>query len=159
MFIAERLSARRIIAQCGLRSRLEFLCMYVYVRTSGVARVCTFVHVCMYVRTYDVHIHICVLGFMCLACHESYMLHTHIRCCCTLCCCGMTPSLLGRDESAHTYAHVCLLGFTCLACVGPVMRATQAYICTNDVAHCATVARRHCYPCAMSLHKTASSAN
>ena len=28
--------------------------MYVYVRTSGVARVCAFVHVCMYVRKYDV---------------------------------------------------------------------------------------------------------
>ena len=32
------------------------------------------------------------------------------------------------------------------------------YIRTNDVAaHCATVARRHRYSCAMSPHKTASS--
>ena len=46
--------------------------MYVYVRTSGVARVrvCAFVHVCMYVRKYDVRtyvrIRICVLGFACV---------------------------------------------------------------------------------------------
>ena len=72
---------------------------------------------------------------------------------------GTTPSLLGRDESART--HVCAyMGFTCLACVGPAMRATRTYIRTNDVAaHCATVARRHRYSCAMSPHNTASSAN
>ena len=41
--------------------------------------------------------------------------------------------------------------FTCLACVGLAIRATRAYIRTNDVAaHCATVARRHRYSCAMT---------
>ena len=92
--------------------------------------------------------------------HKSYTcLHTYIRrCCCTLCYCSTTPSLLGRDGSARTYVCACvLLGFTCLACVGPAMRATQAYIRTNDVAaHYATVAQHQRYSCAMSPHKTAS---
>ena len=111
--------------------------LYVYVRTSGVARVCAFVHACMYVRIRNIRTWV----------HVS--------------CCGTTPSLLGRDESTRTY--VCAyasLGLTCLAFIGPAMGATRAYIRTNDVAaHFATVARRHRYSCAMSPHKTASSAN
>ena len=40
------------------------------------------------------------------ASHESYAgLHTHKRCCCTLCYCSTTPSLLVRDESAIQLIH------------------------------------------------------
>ena len=64
---------------------------------------------------------------------------------------------LTRTSTSYAYA---LLEFTCLTCAGPVMRATRAYISTNDVAaHCATVARRYRYSCTMSPHKTATSAN
>ena len=111
-----------------------------------------------------VRIRICVLGLMCHACVGPTMratrayIHTYdvAAHCATV---GTTPSLLGPDESARTYvcAYV-LLGFTCPACVG---LAVRAYIRTNDVAaHCATVARRHCYSCAMTRSaQTASSAN
>ena len=138
-----------------------YVCMYVYVRTSGVARVCAFVHVSMYVRKYDIRTYTHMrTGFMCLstlACIGPTMRATHVYIhtydvpahCATF---GTTPSLLGRDESARMY--VCtyvLLGFTCLACVGLAMRATQDYIRTNDVAaHCATLARRHHYSCTMT---------
>ena len=102
---------------------------------------------CTYVSMTYVRIHICVhVSCMRWASHESYI-HTYdVAHCATV---GTTPSLL---ESARTYvcAYV-LLGFTCLACVGPAMRATRAYIRTNDVAaHCATVAQRHRYSCAMT---------
>ena len=81
-----------------------YVCMYVYVRTSGVACVCAFVHVCMYVRM--MYVRMCTwvhVSCMRWASHESYTrLHTHIQCCCTLCYCYTMPSLLVRDESAHT---------------------------------------------------------
>ena len=87
---------------------------------------------CTYIHTYDVathcatvgttpsllgcdessHMHICayvLLGFTCLACAglamratQAYNVHTHKRCCCTLCYCSMTPSLLVRSDTVCT---------------------------------------------------------
>ena len=135
-----------------------YVCKYVYVRTSGVARVCAFVHVCRtYVSMTHVRIRICVHGFMCLACVGPAMratrahVHTYdvaVRCATV----GTTPSLLGHAESACTYvcAYV-LLGFTCLACVGLATRATRAYIphkrfcCT--LCYCSTTMTRSAQNC------------
>ena len=41
-----------------------YVCMYVYVRTSGVAHVCVFVHVCMYVRKYDVRMYMHMRAYL-----------------------------------------------------------------------------------------------
>ena len=134
-----------------------YVCMYTYILpVSHVsARLCTCTST--YTRMTYERIRICVLRFMCYACIGPAMratrtyIHTYnvAAHCATV---GTTPSLLGHDESART--NVCayvLLGFTCLACVGLAMRATRAYIHTNDVAaHCATIARRHHYLCAMT---------
>ncbi len=57
--------------QCGLRSRLEFLCMYVCIHMYFRCRTCLRIRARVHVlRKYDVRIRICVqvLGFMCLAC-------------------------------------------------------------------------------------------
>ena len=52
VIIAERLTRHATYVWAGA---LSFY-VRMYVRTSGVARVCAFMHVCMYVRKYDVRI-------------------------------------------------------------------------------------------------------
>ena len=68
---------------------------------------------------------------------------SHVSACSCTCACTYVSMTYVRIQ-------ICVLGFMCLACVGPAMRATRAYIRTNNVAaHCATVARRRCYSGAM----------
>ena len=135
-----------------------YVCMYVCMNTYVLpvshvsAHSCTCA--CTYVSMMYVRMHIIMRTWV--ACVGPAMratrtfIHTYVVAahCATV---GTTASLL-RRASACTYVCVyVLLGLTCLACVGLAMRATRAYICTNDVAaHCATVAQRHRYLCVMT---------
>ena len=134
-----------------------YVCMYVHtcLRIHTRVHVLTFVRIC-YIYIYIYHVSLHVLGqpreLHVLTYTHTMLLHIVLY----------TMAQHHRYSGSHVrrYVHMALLGFTCLACIGLAMRATQAYIRTNDVAaHCATVARHHCYSCAMSPHKTASSAN
>ena len=88
--------------------------------------------------------HMVYVSCMRWASHESYAgldLHMHKRCCCTLCYCSTTPSLLRRDESTRTYVRM-RIWFTCLACVGLAMRATAGLHthkrCCCTLRYCST---------------------
>ena len=111
-------------------------------------------YVCMYVRTclrVRAHVHVLTfvrihytLGSCVFACigPATRATRTYIHTYDVAAHCA-TMAQRHRYSGPHVrrYVHMALLGFMCLACVGLAMRATRAYIRTNDVAaHCATVA-------------------
>ena len=162
IIIAERLSTRQIIATCGLWSRLEFLgmyvCMYVYVRISGVTRVCAFVHVCMYVCKYDVRTYVYAYEYVLHVLGQPWvwwelhtLTYTHTMLLHFVLLLIQCHRYSGARPHVCTYAHMFYLGLHVLHELGqPWELRGLTYAQNNVAAHCATVAQCHRYSCAMA---------